>query len=136
MEEKYKFEIDANNLTQEFCEVPAMVAYYCEQVASARKERDLAKITRERIESHVYTLRKAESGKATVADLSALVAMDDAVQAAKMAEVEAEYAYQLQQSNAKAAEAKKDALQSLGAHLRADMKLSGINRNGIGDYYS
>lgn len=134
--EKYKFEIDASCIAQEFCEVPAMVAYYCERVAAARKERDLAKITRERIEAHVYTLRKAESTKATVADLQALVAMDEAVQASKLAEVEAEYAYQLQQSNAKAAEAKKDALQSLGAHMRADMKLSGINRNEIGDYYS
>lgn len=124
---KYNFAIDQTTLNDEFCEVPAMVSYYCEQYASARYERDTAKAVRERVEAEVHLECKQQGSKCTVADIQALVASDQRVQAARMFEIERERDLQIATGNVKAAEAKKDALQSLGAHIRADMKLSGVN---------
>lgn len=125
---EYNFQIDQLNLNDEFSEVPAMVSYYCEQYANARYERDTAKAVRERVEAEVHLeVKQMQASKCTVADIAAMVACDQRVQSARMFEIERERDFHVATGNARAAEAKKDALQSLGAHVRADMKLSGLN---------
>jgi hypothetical protein len=131
----YEFKIDQTNMVQEFTQAAPMVSYYCELYATARRERDLAKLKRERVEAAAWVEQKALTVKGTVADIQAAVAADQNVIDARLAEVEADYAYTLAHSNVRAAETKKDMLQSLGAHIRADMQMSGVNSNGYNYRY-
>lgn len=122
----WDYEIDRNAIDDEFCRAPAMVAYLGEQYAKARMERDSRKIERDQAKAQAHVRLKTELAdakpKPTVGDLEAMVSLQSDVREAEAELLMAEHRFLTVQGQLKAAEAKKDMLQSLGAHLRAEMQ--------------
>ena len=117
--------INSDNLQEEFCRVPADLAYWGERMADAAKDAKLAKLHREKTESVLYAKHRAELsnfGKTTEAAIRAAVVDDPAYEKAKIREIEADAAATAFKNRFWAVSAKKDLVQSLGATIRVEMQ--------------
>ncbi len=112
-------------LEEEFVRIPADLAYFGEQYAQAKRTQLVAKHELEREESRLYITIREEAEEAkqkpTEATIRAKLVTNEEYHDAKMASIEAEVDSIRASNHLTALSAKRDALISLGANLRAEM---------------
>lgn len=118
-------EIDALAIDDEFRTIAAHIARRNHLYADALKTYLFAKAREKRVRAEVYLKLRAEwedaGEKITEGRLSAQVDADAAVNAAVEALIEAEFVKTRLGGEVEALRSKRDALVSLGAHIRAEM---------------
>jgi len=126
-------QIEPEALEEEFIRLPADIAYWNEKYSIALREYLLAKLradeTKALVTMETREFANASGVKMTVGDLEAKVQLDDRVQDANLALVEAEAARQALRNRCDALMAKRDMLQSLGAKLRVEMMSDPVVRD-------
>jgi hypothetical protein len=126
-------EIIPEAIREEFVRVPADLAYWGRKYADAVKAALVAehdrKVTYAEERLRVRALAQAGNVKLTEADVEATVERSPPCRAAKLAEIEAEAGKVGARVALDAVSAKRDMVMSLGAHIRAEMSPTQLNRN-------
>ena len=126
--------LSVDDIKAEFCRLPADLAYWGARHAEALEVWKTAKSYRESTEARLHliqreTLAVGGSKRPTVADIAAAVTMAPEYSSAHAAEISAEAAHLAAKNRFLAVSAKKDILQSLGAHVRMEMSQDPIIRD-------
>lgn len=114
--------VDAHEVSAEFARLPLLIYRYSLQYVEAKKLADMAEAYIKEAQGQEYLNIKAGTEKVTEAHLTALIAVSKSVKAAKAAHAQAEADADTIKSILEALRAKKDALVSIGAAQRAEMK--------------
>lgn len=127
------FSIDETNLAEEMARQAGLYAYFAVQMAHA--ESTLARATVAKDEEYAYADESARidlaenlpNTRITEAMVKSQVLLDEEYRVYVAREIDAKRNYKLLQAICKALEMRATMLQSLGAHLRHEMDMTGMN---------
>lgn len=129
---KESVEIIPEAIREEFVRLPADMAFWGERYAEAVKAYLVAehecKVVRAQVRLATRELGSLDGRKLTEADVDAKVETDERYRQAKLAEIEAEAAKLAAKVKLDAVATKRDMCISLGAHIRAEMSPTSLNR--------
>lgn len=125
------FSIDETNLAEEMARQAGLYAYFAVQMAHA--EATLARAIVSKDEEYAEADEFARNdladspGRVTEAMVRSWILQDENYQACAMKEIDAKRNYRLLRAICQALEMRATMLQSLGAHLRHEMDMTGMN---------
>lgn len=127
--------VDVDDLSNEYAQQASVYAWIANLVAEADYALSSAKHARELEYAQAYEYYRGElsasGGKPTEATIGAAITMDDAYSSSRNRELECERTYKMLRALLDALKMRADMLVSLGAHLRAELNMTGAHVNDM-----